>query len=116
MMNYLKSMLYSFAIILIGTVILTFLNYFEILNGIVLKVIMLIIPLLGVIVGSFLIGSKCNQKGYIEGIKYGGIWILFLLIFNFITNNFHITSIIFYMVLLLMSIGAGVLGINKRKN
>lgn len=116
MINYLKSMIYTISTILIGTTILTILNYFNILNGTPLKTLMLLIPVIGVFIGSFLIGKTSNQKGYIEGLKYGIIWIISLLIINLITKNFTITSIIYYIILILISIFAGVLGINKKKN
>lgn len=116
MINYLKSMVYTLSIIIISTIILTIFNYFNILSGIPLKIIMLLIPLIGVFIGSFKIGKVSNKKGYIEGIKYGLIWILLLLIINLITKSFTLTSIIYYVVLLLISSFAGVLGINRKKN
>lgn len=116
MINYLKSMIYTLSIILIGTVIVTLLNYFNIISGILVKIITLIIPILGIFIGSFLIGKKSTQKGYIEGLKYGIFWILILLIINLITKNFSLTSIIYYITLLLTSALAGVLGINRKKS
>lgn len=114
--NYLKSMVYTLGIILISTIIITIFNYFNLLSGIPLKIIMLLIPIIGVFVGSFKIGKTSCKKGYIEGIKYGSIWIVLMLIINLIIKNFTITSIIYYAILLLISSFAGVLGINRRKN
>lgn len=116
MINYLKSTVYTLSIILISTIIITIFNYFNILNGIPLKIIMLLIPLIGVFIGSFKIGKLSNKKGYIEGIKYGSFWTLLLLIINLITKKFTILSIIYYVILLLVSIFASILGINKKKN
>ena len=114
MINYLKSMIYTISAILIGTIIITILNYFNILNGIPLKIIMLLIPIVGIFIGSFMIGKISNKKGYIEGLKYGGIWIFLLLIINLIIKNFNITSIVYYIILLLISIASGILGINNK--
>lgn len=116
MINYLKSMVYTLSIILISTIILTIFNYFNLLNGIPLKIIMLLIPIVGIFIGSFLIGKTSNKKGYIEGLKYGSIWITLLLIINLIIKNFTITSIIYYVILFLISIGAGIMGINKKRS
>lgn len=116
MINYLKSMIYTISVILVSTIILTIFNYFNILNGIPLKIIMLLIPLIAVFIGSFKIGKTSNKKGFIEGLKYGIIWILLLLIINLIIKNFTLISIIYYIVILLISTFAGVLGINKKKN
>lgn len=116
MFYYLKSMLYTISIILISTIILTIFNYFNIINGTILKIILLIIPILGVFIGSFKIGKISNKKGYIEGLKYGIIWILLFLIVNLILKNFLLTSLLYYTIILITSSFAGVLGINKKKN
>jgi len=116
MFNYLKSIIYTISIILISTIILTVFNYFNIINGITLKIITLIIPLLGISIGSFILGKASNQKGYIEGLKYGVIWILVLLITNLIIKNFILTSLIYYLIIIIISSFAGVLGINRKKN
>lgn len=115
-MNYLKNILYTLITILIGTLIITILNYFNVLSGPTLKIISLIIPLIGVSLSSFLLGRKTTQKGYIEGLKYGMIWLLVLLTVNLTTKNFYITSIIYYIILLLLSILSGIIGINNKKN
>lgn len=116
MFYYLKSMLYTISIILISTIILTIFNYFNIINSTILKIILLIIPILGVFIGSFKIGKASNKKGYIEGLKYGIIWILLFLIVNLIIKNFVLTSLLYYTIILITSSFAGVLGINKKKN
>lgn len=116
MIYYLKSMIYTIITILIGTILLTIFNYFNILNGLPLKIIMLMIPIIGMFIGSFKIGKASNKKGYIEGLKYGGIWVILLLVINLITKNFTLTSIIYYVVLLILSAFASILGINKKKN
>jgi len=115
MINYLKSMVYSLSIILISTILLTILNYFNIISRIPLKIVMLLIPITSLFIGSFKLGKVSNKKGYIEGLKYGTIWIFLLLIINLITKNFTITSIIYYIILLLISVSAGVLGINRKR-
>ena len=116
MINYLKSMVYTLSINLISTIIITIFNYFNILNGIVLKVIMLLIPIIGIFVGSFKIGKVSSKKGYIEGLKYGFIWIILLLIINLITKGFTYLSIFYYVLLLLISVVGSILGINGKKN
>jgi putative membrane protein (TIGR04086 family) len=116
MITYLKSIVYTIITIIIGSIITTILNYFNIINGITLKIIMLLIPLIGISIGSFLIGKTSTQKGYIEGLKYGLLWIIILLIINLIIKNFTIISIIYYSILLLISILTSILGINTKKD
>lgn len=116
MINYLKSMLYSLLSILISTILITIFNYFNILTRLPLKIIMLLIPIVSIFIGSYKIGKISNKKGYIEGLKYGLIWIIIILTINLISKNFTLISIIYYIILLLTSTLAGVIGINKKKN
>lgn len=116
MINYLKSTLYTLSTILIGTILITILNYFNILNGIPLKIIMLLIPIISIFIGSFKLGKQSTKKGYIEGLKYGIIWTILLTIINLIIKNFTLLSIIYYIILILISTLSGSLGINKKKN
>lgn len=112
--NYLRSFIWSLSFILISTIIITIFNYFNILNGTVLKVIELLIPLVAVFIGSYKLGKTKNEKGYIEGLKYGLLWAVILIIFNIINNSFTLSLVIYLVVFLAVSIFASILGINKR--
>lgn len=116
MIYYLKSLVYSLGIILGGTIILTIFNYFNILNGIFLIICAYLIPIIAIFIGSFLIGRTTNKKGYLEGIKYGGIWVISLLLVSIILRIFTLYSFILYTLILLSSIGGAILGINLKKN
>ena len=113
-MNYLKSLLWCFGILIISSIIITIFNYFNVINGIVLKIIFLIIPIIRFI-GSYRLGKLSNEKGYIEGIKYGLIWVILFVIICLICKVFDWTSIIYYFILLFISILGSILGINKKK-
>ena len=115
LINYLKSFIWSTCIFISSIIILTILNYFNILNSNIIKILELFIPPISIFIGSYKIGRTTNQKGYIEGIKYGGIWITIFLIFNLITKNITIIGILYLLLLILISIFASILGINKRK-
>lgn len=116
MITYLKSVAYSLGIMLIGTIIITTFNYFNILTGTLLKIISLLIPIIGIFVGSYKIGKMSNKKGYIEGLKYGTIWSFLLLILNLILKSFTVSSLLYLVILILISMFAGVLGINRKSN
>ena len=116
MFYYLKSIGYTLGSFLIGTILITIFNYFNILSGIPLNIIMLTIPIISVFIGSFMIGKVSSKKGYVEGIKYGLLWLIILVIINLITKESDLTSIIYYIIFMLMSSLAGVLGINRKKN
>ena len=115
--KYLFSYLYSIAIILISTFIITLLNYFNIINSKTTNTIELIIIIISIFIGAFLIGKNSPKKGYLEGIKYAIIFILFILILNLlITKNFNFNLIIYYIIILISSIFGSMLGINFKKS
>lgn len=115
MKNYLKSSLYTLGIILISTIIVTILNYFNIVNGTPLKIIYYIIPIISVIVGSFMLGKISSKKGYIEGLKYGVLWSTIFLIINIIIKELNLSSIIFFIILILLGVLSSILGINRKR-
>lgn len=115
-MKYLKSFIWSLGILLSSIIILTILNYFNILNGTILKVLELLIPLISIFVGSYKLGKISNQKGYIEGLKYSSIWIIIFLLFNIITKNLSLIGILYLILMILIGVFASIFGINKRKS
>lgn len=116
MLNYLKSSLYTIGVMIICTIIITLLNYFNIINGTLLNIIHYIIPIISVMVGSFMLGRFSSKKGYVEGLKYAGIWSIIFLIINIFTKGLNWTSIIFFILLVFLSMLSSILGINRRKN
>lgn len=113
-MNYLKSFIWSLGIFLLSIIILTIFNYFNILNGTILKVLELFIPLISIFIGSYKLGKTSNQKGYIEGLKYSGIWVIIFLLFNIITKNLTPIIILYLLQIILISVLSSILGINKK--
>jgi len=116
--NYLKNIGYILLGLLVMTIITTILNYFNILNGNLLKIISVIIMGLSLLIGGFLTGSKANKKGYLEGIKFGLIMIVIILILNLLIfkNEFKLINILYYFGLLLLSTIGAMFGINRKKN
>ena len=116
MKNYLKSSLYTLGIMVICTIITTILNYFNIINGTTLNIIHYIIPIISVMVGSFILGKTSSKKGYIEGLKYSGIWSTLFLIINIFIKELNISSIIFFVILILLSMLSSIFGINRKRD
>lgn len=115
--NYLKNIAYTFIILIVSTIIITILNYFGILNGNILKLILNIIIILSLFIGGYLIGTKSSKKGYLEGIKFGIIIIALILLLNLLIfkNKFSLISFLYYPSLLITSTLGSMLGIQKRK-
>ena len=115
MFKYLKSSIYTLCILIGSTIIIT-INYFNILMGNVLKITELLIPIISIFIGSYILGKSSNNKGYIEGLKYGMAWIILFLIINLISKNFTYLSLIYYLILIIIAIVSSIIGINRRKN
>ena len=116
MFKYLKSSIYTLCILIGSTIIITILNYFNILMGNVLKITELLIPIISIFIGSYILGKSSNNKGYIEGLKYGMAWIILFLIINLISKNFTYLSLIYYLILIIIAIVSSIIGSNRRKN
>ena len=111
--NYIKSYGYLFGLIFILTLIISLLNYFIPFNSNILKII---IPIISIFISSIILGKSTKEKAYLEGIKFGGIFILIMTIFKIIIkSNFNYKTIIMYIVLLTSSIIGSMIGINIKK-
>lgn len=111
-----KIILTYFVSILILSLIFTFLEFIG-LPYHELTIILLIINILLTFIFSYKNGTKESTRGYKSGIK-SGLKIIFILIaLNILTlNTFNFKTIIYYTLLILFSIIAGILGKNKQKN
>lgn len=115
--KYLKSYIYTFSIIIITTIIITILNYFGILSGNFNNVIKLLTNITSLFIGAFIIGKNSLKKGYLEGLKYGLIFIIFIFLINIIFIRYlKFKLIIYYLILLVTSILGSMFGINFKKN
>lgn len=63
-------------------------------------------------------GKNATSKGYLSGLKQGGILLALLIVISLITtrNIFTISTLIYYIILLLVSVMGGMFGINKKEN
>ncbi len=112
--KYLISLGYIFSIILITSIILTIINYFDIINYNVLKILKTITSIISIFIGGFIIGKKSNKKGFLEGIKLGVIYVLIIFLLSILgLNNFKISKLLFYLMLILTSMLGSIIGINK---
>lgn len=113
--NYLNSILYFILIILVGTVFITLFHYFSIFSIGVINGLKMFITIISGFISSFLLGKNCSKKGYLEGLKLGGIIVFILIILNLIFNSLSYKSIIFFMIILITSMLGSMIGINKHK-
>lgn len=120
-MKYLKksgiSMLYIIGSLLIITFIITIFNYFNIINNKAISIFKILIPVISLFIGGFYAGKNSSNKGYLEGLKLGMVFSIFLLIFNFLAldNSFKFKYLLFYLIIIISSILGSMIGININK-
>ena len=121
MLEYLKrtgkALLYTVSIIIIATFLITILNYFNILGSKIIAITKIIIILISMFIGGIEIGKSSKQKGWLEGIKLGGIIIVILALFNYLglQKKFEATQIIYYLILIISTTLGSMIGINRKK-
>jgi len=115
--NYLKSLAISILSLLLLTLIMTLLSYFNIIGNTFINILELIIPIFSLFIGSFLLGKSAKEKGYLEGIKFSLIFIIILVLFNYLglKINFEFNDLIFYLILIISSTLGSMIGINFSK-
>lgn len=113
--NYLKSFAWTLGILLVGALILSILNYFSVLTGTILKIFELLLPIIAIFIGSYRIGKLSSKKGYIEGLKYGLIWLAVFLIINLILKSISLDGSIYFLVTVAFSMLGSMVGINRKK-
>ena len=119
-MNLLKKYLIGIGLIL-GIIILlslitSLLNYFSIVPNSLFKWLKLIIPIISFLVGGFYIGKYTNNKGYLEGIKIGAIFVVIMFLFSILGfSTFKWTMLLYYIILILSSMLGAMIGINRKK-
>ena len=117
-LKYLLKYLGYYAIfIILLTFICSLLNLIGV-NSTITNLMIFIFNILVFFIFGFKSGKKASNKGYIAGLKIGGLFLLILVIINLFSarNFFNITTIIYYIVLLLSSTLGGMLGINKKED
>ena len=119
-MSYFKNLAKIFFLVLFIMMIFIFLNtllyYFDIISFHFYSILKFINPIFSFMIGSFLLGRKASKKGWLEGLKLGGIFLLlFFIITSILKNHITIRFVIYDLLLLLSAMLGGMIGINKKK-
>lgn len=117
MKKYLIPALYTLGIIVIGALLSSILYYFNITSSKINSILLYLISIAGIFTGSILFSKEMKYKGIISGIIYFMacfivMGVLSLLIFK---ANFKLSSLIYYIVILLFSMLGGVIGKNLKE-
>lgn len=117
-MKYLKSLGLFFGSFLILNILITIFNYFELFNSNIIKILKIITIIISIVISGIYLGLNSNKKGYLEGLKLGGIiiaiFILLTLVLKPIAFN-KFTWLYYLLILGLVALGSTI-GINKKKS
>ncbi len=115
MNKYLKSLIYIFSIIIILTFLITIFNYIGIISGISFNILKLSIPIISLFIGGIIVGKNSEKKGWLNGIKIGiTVIIFFLIIALLMKSKLTIKMVIYYLILLSVTIFGSMIGINRK--
>ncbi len=110
---YFKSIFFLLLYLLLGSILSSIFYLYTNMSYNVNCLILFIWSAIGLFVINFLNGKRTNQKGYLEGLKLGGLVIFLFFIISLFTKDFiSLSKIIYYGVLILISIIASSIGIN----
>ena len=109
------SCLYSYGFIFFLTFIFSFFNYINFIDG-AFTFFMILNFIVSVFIGGFLCGKRSLKKGWLEGLKYGFVFLIILSLLNVLgfSNSLSIKYFVFCCIVLVSSIFGGMVGIGFR--
>ncbi len=114
--NLLKSVLLILGLLLISSLIINILYYFDVINNNFIKYLKMILSIISFFIGGIYIGKKSLSKGYINGLKLSLIIVIISLLFSIIFNNLKVSRIIYYILTTISITFGSMIGINKKES
>lgn len=116
-LKYLKALLYMLISIIIFSFLISTLNYFDIIGKGIINVFQIIAIIVSMFIGGFYIGKNSSNKGYLQGLKIGGIALAILFLLNYLGfgNGLSLEILLFYLIVMVSVVTGSVVGINKNK-
>lgn len=113
--KYIKPLIYFYVSLLSYLIIITALNYFNVISYKSVSLISFIVVILLFMMVGFMVALRSNKKGYINGLIIGGFNIVLFLFLTFILGaNPKLNVLIYFLILLLSSTIGGMFGINYK--
>lgn len=116
--KYSKCIGITLGLILIFSFFLNTLNYFNLININIYKLLLIIMSSISIFTGAYILGKQTQHNGYIEGLKYGIITTLLFYIISFLAfnQNINISNLLYYLIVITISIIGSMIGINKKED
>ena len=110
--KYIKPLIIFMISLIIIPFILTILNLLKLETN---KVFIIIITSILMFIIGIILGKKSNNRGYLKGLLFSSICILFMLFLALIFKfQININSLIYYIILIISTTFGSMLGINKK--
>lgn len=114
--SLLKMLLVNFLVIVIGSIIITLLYYFNITSSSIYNIFKLALPILSLFFTTKSFAKNAREKGYLEGAKIGVLTvIIFIIITSLTKQDFNLKMTIYFLLLLITSSFGGMVGINQKE-
>ncbi len=113
--KYSYTMLSIIISLLLITLILTTLYYFDYISTNTYKFLKIATLIITLIVNSIVLGRYSTRKGYLDGVKLGVMLILFSTLVSIINNNISIKLILYNIIILFTATLGSMIGINTKK-
>lgn len=115
-MKYIKNIGFYLLFLVLIIFICSLLNLIGV-NSTITNFIIFIFNVILFMVYGFKNGIKAQEKGYLAGLRISLVLLFILVIINLIMvrNIFNLTTLVYYLILLLTGTFGGMLGISKKK-
>ena len=114
--KYLKNIGISSSFLILGNSFISFLSYFSLLRGNGIVIFEGIVLFLTFFIGPYLQGKENIKYGFLEGLKVGLLLIVVLFLLNYaFYQEFSLRNLLYYIILLFLSMFGGMVGISRRK-
>ena len=104
-----------FSLILISTLLINLLYYFDVISHNLVKYLKMILLILSFLITGVYMGKNSPNKGYLYGMRLSLIVIIIFIIFGIIFNNLSFKRIIYYLITTICITFGSMIGINKKE-
>ena len=111
-----KSLILIFSIIVLSTLLINLLYYFDIISNNLVKYCKMIFLVIAFFVGGVYMGKNSPNKGYLYGLRLSLIIILVFVVFGIVFNNLSFARIIYYIITIVCITFGSMVGINRKSN
>ena len=113
--KYFFSFFIFFTLIFIFLILVNCFFYFNLINEAIYRFLKIFIMMISVFISSYILGNKCKNKGYLNGLLFGFILISFMFLIGIFFNKLQIKLLFYYFIIISSSTLGGTCGIRKKK-